>query len=64
VRCANLGGAGHVRQVVLSPEISWAHLDWLRAATTLPIRLKGALETVAQPDIFAATLTFGSTVVT
>jgi hypothetical protein len=27
VRGANLGGAGHVRQVVLSPEISWARLD-------------------------------------
>jgi 4-hydroxymandelate oxidase len=41
--CANMGGAGHVRQVALSPEISWAHLDWLRAATTLPILLKGVL---------------------
>jgi hypothetical protein len=27
VRGANLGGAGHVRQVVLSPEVSWARLD-------------------------------------
>jgi 4-hydroxymandelate oxidase len=41
--CANMGGAGHVRQVVLSPEISWAHLDWLREITTLPIMLKGVL---------------------
>ena len=41
--CANMGGAGHVRQVVLSPEISWWHLDWLRETTTLPILLKGVL---------------------
>jgi len=43
VFCANMGGAGHVRQVVLSPEISWAHLEWLRATTPLPILLKGVL---------------------
>jgi 4-hydroxymandelate oxidase len=43
VYCANMGGAGNVRQVVLSPEISWAHLDWLRALTSLPILLKGVL---------------------
>jgi 4-hydroxymandelate oxidase len=43
VYCANMGGAGHVRQVVLSPELSWAHLDWLRATTRLPILLKGVL---------------------
>lgn len=41
--CANMGGAGHVRQVVLSPEISWSHLDWLRRVTSLPILLKGVL---------------------
>jgi 4-hydroxymandelate oxidase len=41
--CANMGGAGHVRQVVLSPEISWRHLDWLRDTSTLPILLKGVL---------------------
>lgn len=41
--CANMGGAGHVRQVVLSPEISWWHLDWLRETTALPILLKGVL---------------------
>jgi len=41
--CANMGGAGHVRQVVLSPEISWTHLDWLRSVTRLPILLKGVL---------------------
>lgn len=43
IHCANMGGAGHVRQVVLSPEISWRHLDWLRATTSLPILLKGVL---------------------
>jgi 4-hydroxymandelate oxidase len=41
--CANMGGAGKVRQVVLSPEISWRHLDWLRDTTALPILLKGVL---------------------
>jgi 4-hydroxymandelate oxidase len=43
VSCANMGGAGHVRQVVLSPEVSWRHLDWLRGVTSLPILLKGVL---------------------
>ena len=43
VYCANMGGAGHVRQVVLSPQISWSHVDWLRDATPLPILLKGVL---------------------
>jgi hypothetical protein len=38
-----MGGDGHVRQVVLSPEISWWHLDWLRKTTALPILLKGVL---------------------
>jgi 4-hydroxymandelate oxidase len=28
---------------VLSPEISWRHIDWLREITPLPIVLKGAL---------------------
>jgi 4-hydroxymandelate oxidase len=41
--CANMGGAGNVRQVVLSPEISWTHIDWLCATTSLPIVLKGVL---------------------
>jgi 4-hydroxymandelate oxidase len=43
VYCANMGSAGHVRQVVLSPEISWRHLDWLRGITSQPILLKGVL---------------------
>ncbi|MFI5891582.1 alpha-hydroxy acid oxidase [Actinoplanes sp. NPDC051513] len=43
ISCANMRGDGNVRQVVLSPEISWQHLDWLRGVTTLPILLKGVL---------------------
>jgi 4-hydroxymandelate oxidase len=43
VYCANMGAAGHVRQVVLSPAISWRHVDWLRETTSLPILLKGVL---------------------
>ena len=43
MRCANMGGAGHVRQVVLSPDISWRHVEWLRTTTSLPILLKGVL---------------------
>jgi 4-hydroxymandelate oxidase len=41
--CANMGGAGHVRSVVLSPEITWQHVEWLRAKSSLPILLKGVL---------------------
>ncbi|MEU4577593.1 MULTISPECIES: alpha-hydroxy acid oxidase [Nonomuraea] len=43
LHCANLRGDGNVRQVVLSPEISWKHVDWLRSITSLPIVLKGIL---------------------
>jgi 4-hydroxymandelate oxidase len=48
LRCENLrelrgGEPGSVRQVVLSPEISWRHIDWLRETTDLPILLKGVL---------------------
>jgi 4-hydroxymandelate oxidase len=48
VRCENLrelrgGEPGSVRQVVLSPEISWRHIDWLRGVSDLPIVLKGVL---------------------
>jgi 4-hydroxymandelate oxidase len=32
-----------VRQVVLSPDISWDHISWLRGATDLPVVLKGVL---------------------
>ncbi|MFC9995223.1 alpha-hydroxy acid oxidase [Nocardia sp. NPDC127526] len=46
--CENLrdlrdGEPGHVRQIVMSPEISWEHIDWLRRITSLPILLKGLL---------------------
>jgi 4-hydroxymandelate oxidase len=43
IHCANMGGAGQVRQVVLTPAISWRHVDWLRGITTLPVLLKGVL---------------------
>jgi 4-hydroxymandelate oxidase len=43
IACANMRGDGNVRQVVLSPEISWWHVDWLRRTTTLPVLLKGVL---------------------
>jgi 4-hydroxymandelate oxidase len=43
VTCANMRGDGNVRQVVLSPDVSWSHLDRLRECTTLPILLKGVL---------------------
>jgi 4-hydroxymandelate oxidase len=48
LRCENLrelrgGEPGDVRQVVLSPDISWDHISWLRGATDLPVVLKGVL---------------------
>ncbi len=48
IRCENLrelrgGEPGSVRQVVLSPEITWRHVEWLREITALPIVIKGAL---------------------
>jgi 4-hydroxymandelate oxidase len=48
LRCENLrelrgGEPGSVRQVVLSPAISWRHIDRLRQITDLPIVLKGVL---------------------
>lgn len=46
--CENLrdlrgGEPGSVRQIAMSPELSWDHVDWLRANTSLPILLKGVL---------------------
>ncbi|MEV7801558.1 alpha-hydroxy acid oxidase [Microbispora sp. NPDC088329] len=43
MRCENLrdGGPGTVRQIVMSPEISWEHVGLLRRMTRLPIVLKG-----------------------
>ncbi|KAB2366761.1 alpha-hydroxy acid oxidase [Actinomadura montaniterrae] len=49
VRCENLrepgdpARTGHVRQVVLSPELCWDDLDRLRGITDLPIVVKGVL---------------------
>jgi len=48
LRCENLvdlrdGEVGHVRQIAMSPEISWDHIDRLRATASLPILLKGVL---------------------
>jgi 4-hydroxymandelate oxidase len=37
------GEPGSVRQVSLSPQISWSHLDWLRETSALPILVKGIL---------------------
>jgi 4-hydroxymandelate oxidase len=34
---------GNVRQIAMSPELSWDHIDWLREYTNLPILLKGVL---------------------
>ncbi|GAA0352369.1 alpha-hydroxy-acid oxidizing protein [Actinoallomurus spadix] len=44
--CENLrigDSPGHVRQIAMSPEISWEHIAWLRDVTELPIVLKGVL---------------------
>ncbi|MER6208835.1 alpha-hydroxy acid oxidase [Streptomyces sp. NPDC001642] len=48
LRCGNLvdlrdGERGHVRQIAMSPELNWEHIDWLRGITSLPILLKGVL---------------------
>ncbi|WNF01815.1 alpha-hydroxy acid oxidase [Streptomyces luomodiensis] len=46
LRCAHMVDpheGGRVRSIAMSPEISWAHLDWLRGITSLPILLKGVL---------------------
>ncbi|WP_440102269.1 alpha-hydroxy acid oxidase [Streptosporangium sp. H16] len=39
--CENLRDGGRVRPIVMSPEISWEHIDLLREMTALPIVLKG-----------------------
>ncbi|GAA3840035.1 alpha-hydroxy acid oxidase [Streptomyces coacervatus] len=48
LRCENLvdlrdGERGHVRQIAMSPELNWEHIDWLRGVTELPVLLKGVL---------------------
>jgi 4-hydroxymandelate oxidase len=34
---------GHVRQIGMSAEFTWRHVDWLRSITDLPVLLKGVL---------------------
>jgi 4-hydroxymandelate oxidase len=34
---------GHVRQIQMSADLSWRHIEWLRSITPLPILLKGVL---------------------
>jgi 4-hydroxymandelate oxidase len=41
--CENLRDGPRVRPIVMSPEITWEHLDRLRERTALPIVLKGIL---------------------
>ena len=48
MRCENLRGLlgdepGHVRQIAMSADLTWEHIDWLRSITPLPIVLKGIL---------------------
>ena len=37
------GGASHVREIVMSADLSWEHIAWLRRTTTLPVLIKGIL---------------------
>jgi 4-hydroxymandelate oxidase len=41
--CENLRDGPRVRPIVMSPEISWAHVDRVREMTGLPIVVKGVL---------------------
>ena len=48
LRCENLRGLlddepGHVRQIEMSSELSWDHIDHLRSITDLPVVVKGVL---------------------
>jgi len=40
------GASARPRSFVFSPDLSWAHIDWLRKITSLPILVKG----IAHPD--------------
>ncbi|WP_219471252.1 alpha-hydroxy acid oxidase, partial [Nonomuraea rhizosphaerae] len=44
--CENMRDGDRVRDIVLSPEITWEHVAALRQMTALPIALKG----IAHPD--------------
>ncbi|MFG1997734.1 alpha-hydroxy acid oxidase [Spirillospora sp. NPDC048911] len=60
--CENLrdvNGDGGVRPIVMSPSISWDHLDWLRRITALPIVLKGIL----RPEDARAAISHGAAAV-
>lgn len=57
--CPNLGGTGDIRKVVLSPEISWKHVEWLRGITTLPLVIKGVLH----PDDAALAVEHGASAI-
>jgi len=37
------GGASHVREIVMSADLSWEHIAWLRRTTSLPVLIKGIL---------------------
>ncbi|MFI7129929.1 alpha-hydroxy acid oxidase [Nonomuraea sp. NPDC050153] len=39
--CENLRDGDRVRPILMSPELSWEHIDRLREMTTLPIAVKG-----------------------
>jgi 4-hydroxymandelate oxidase len=42
--CENMrDGDGPPRRFAFTPELSWDHVEWLRATTTLPIALKGVV---------------------
>ncbi|TDD93307.1 alpha-hydroxy acid oxidase [Actinomadura rubrisoli] len=47
--CENLRDGGRVRPLVMSPDISWRDIAWLRGITTLPIVLKGVLNPLDVP---------------
>ena len=37
------GNASHVRDIVMSAELTWDHIAWLRGKTKLPVLIKGVL---------------------
>ncbi|MET7331401.1 alpha-hydroxy acid oxidase [Nonomuraea sp. NPDC005650] len=44
--CENLRDGDRVRPILMSPELSWEHIDRLREMTTLPIAVKGVTHPV------------------
>lgn len=55
MRDARGGAPGRVRDIVMSPEIGWSHIEWLRQITSLPILLKGLLH----PEDVRAAVRYG-----